>query len=665
MKKLIKLALKSVILILIQFIERIEYRNLSLDENDDSKKILDDVRLDGIRVNTPTGYENVTNIYKTQPYRIWRVELENGMSLDCADRHILFDSVGREVFVRDLCEGHVIQTKDGPKKIVKIDRSKFKVSMYDVTVDAPHHSYYTNGILSHNTTTIAAYFAWYLCFHADRNLSILANKQKTTIEIVSKVVDVFRGLPFFLKPGILQIGAQGMSLDNGCKLMSQATTKTASIGYTIHVLYADEFAHIPSGIARHFWRSVYPTLSSSFISQCIISSTPAGTANLFFELWDKAVKGLNSFVWKKVHYWEVPEHDDKWAEQMRRDFGEEEFAQEFELSFTTDSRLLLAARESAFINRISRKYVNVELDRMKIDDELYENLTWDPEFDPNSKFTSRDKFVLSIDTGEGKEDNELKDNDYNVINIFKIEPKSVVRLKKLRTDELYIQNMFRMRQVGMYRDNLKDDDICAKVARSLVFDQLGPESCTVVLEMNFNGKNFLNIFSNHDEYFDDIVLHTYHTKPIPGQPSPRKKPGFKAGVNKNDYCKLGRKIIRERTLVVNESSTSLEFSSFGKDKSGRYKGLAMHDDTVISTLNVGRLYEDNYYCDVLYDMLEKMEDSPKKRLINKLLEIAEETSDVDDDQFSAMYFNPDQNEAIDINKMFEKGLQNLNRYGIK
>jgi hypothetical protein len=53
--------------------------------------------------------------------------------------------------------------------------------------------------------------------------------------------------------------------------------------------------------------------------------------------------------------------------------------------------------------------------------------------------------------------------------------------------------MFRFRQVGMYRDNLKDDDICAKVAKALVYDQFGSENSVVLLEMNFNGKNFLNI----------------------------------------------------------------------------------------------------------------------------------------------------------------------------
>jgi len=134
------------------------------------------------------------------------------------------------------------------------------------------------------TTTIAAYFAWYLCFHTDRNLAILANKFATTTEIVSKVMYVFKGLPFFMKPGIIGAGATGMRLDNGCLLTSQATTKTAVLGFAIHVLYIDEFAHIQQNTAREFWRAVYPTLSASIVSQCILSSTPYGQDNLFFEL---------------------------------------------------------------------------------------------------------------------------------------------------------------------------------------------------------------------------------------------------------------------------------------------------------------------------------------------------------------------------------------------
>ena len=53
------------------------------------------------------------------------------------------------------------------------------------------------------------------------------------------------------------------------------------------------------------------------------------------------------------------------------------------------------------------------------------------------------------------------------------------------------------------------------------------ENVKVAIEMNFNGKAALNEFQRHEEYFDGIVLRTFHTSPIPGEKQPPKKPGFK------------------------------------------------------------------------------------------------------------------------------------------
>ena len=403
------------------------------------------------------------------------------------------------------------------------------------------------------TTTISAFFAWYLCFHTDRNLAILANKQTTAIEIVAKVADIFRGLPFFLKPGMNSIAKMGMTLDNGCQLFSQATTKTAQIGFTIHVLYADEFAHIPANIARAFWKSVYPTLASSNISQCIISSTPAGQGNLFFEIWDKAMRGISSFMAIRVDYWEVPEHDIEWANKTRIDFGEEEFAQEFELQFDVDSRLLLNAKELGFMKKITKEYIFDTMDKTDLSDLLYRNLRWKPGFDINADFDLKtSRFAIAVDLGEGKEDDDIKDNDSNVLAIFKIEPKSMVQLRKLRKDECNIKNMFRFNQVGLYRDNFKDEENCAKVCKSVVFDQMHEDMAIVAVEMNFNGKLFLNTFQNHDRYNEDVILHTYHTKPIPGEKPPRKKPGFKVTIDKDYFCKLAKKLIGNKTMIPND-----------------------------------------------------------------------------------------------------------------
>jgi len=657
-----KKILKYIILFLIQLLEKWEYNNLLLDENNISKKIINSIFLENLEIETDNGFKPIKQIHKTQPYSIWRIELENKMYIEGADNHIIFDNQFNEIFIKDLNIGYYIQTIKGPSKVIKIEKLPFKVSMYDVTVDSNEHRFYSNGILSHNTTTIAAYFSWYLCFHTDRNLAILANKFATTTEIVNKVMDVFKGLPFFLKPGIVSAGATGMRLDTGCMLTSQATTKTAVLGFAIHVLYIDEFAHIQQNIAREFWRSVYPTLSSSKVSQCIVSSTPYGQDNLFFELWDKSVKGQNSFVNKRVDYWEIPDHDDEWAEKLKRDFGEDEFAQEFELKFDIKTNSLLQGSDLSFMKRLTKifKYNNVELNKTNIDSELYERLQWRYDFDPNKDIDLKnERYVISIDIAEGKDIDEKKDNDYNVASINKVKLKSLSKLRKLRKDQYNIENLFRIEQIGLFRDNINDENILAKVVKAIVFDQLHEDIVKLVVEMNFNGKSFLKEFSSHDKFYEDIVMHSYHTAPVLGEKPPKKKSGFKTSSDKGYFCKLGKKLIEDKTIIPTEEETYHEFGSFGKDKKGKWRGIARHDDTVMAELNLSRLYKEQEYADWLYDFLEKMDDSVEKRYALEILKEPYDENEISDEMFKALH---EEKSLNSINEIFNQSYKKLNNY---
>ena len=69
--------LKKIILFLIEFIEKIEYRNLELDEDDTNKKIIDtiDISDEGLMVLSHDGYHPITHIHKTQPYHIYTLVL--------------------------------------------------------------------------------------------------------------------------------------------------------------------------------------------------------------------------------------------------------------------------------------------------------------------------------------------------------------------------------------------------------------------------------------------------------------------------------------------------------------------------------------------------------------------------------------------------------------
>jgi hypothetical protein len=156
--------------------------------------------------------------------------------------------------------------------------------------------------------------------------------------------------------------------------------------------------------------------------------------------------------------------------------------------------------------------------------------------------------------------------------------------------------------------------------------------------MNFNGKHFLDKFSQHDKYDESVVLHTYHTKPIVGEKPPRKKAGFKVTAgNKDFFCKLGKKLVHQRNLILNEQETVKEFKAFGRSKNGRWKGIGTHDDIAMSAVNVSHLFEEPEYEDWLYDFLEEMEETPVKLFISQLLEKYTESGDVDDDSFTSLY----------------------------
>jgi hypothetical protein len=177
--------------------------------------------------------------------------------------------------------------------------------------------------------------------------------------------------------------------------------------------------------------------------------------------------------------------------------------------------------------------------------------------------------------------------------------------------------------------------------------------------MNFNGKAFLKEFMDHDLFYSGVLLHTHHTKPIPGQKAPKKKPGFKTTSNKSFYCKLGQKLISKGTIVPIEEETYNELKSFGKDKKGNYKGLGRHDDAAFSTLNISRFYDEDPFKDWLYDFFEGLPDSPEKRYITELLKEPEDNSDVEDSMFNIMYGLDDASSEADV---FKQGEISRGRY---
>jgi len=295
---------------LINLIENYEYRNLSLDQNDINKKILNTISNLDIRVESDNGFVKATDIHLTQPYKVYKIVLENNLFLECADNHILFTNNLEEVFCKDLKKGDLLFTKYGNKKVINIVKYNSSVSMFDFTIDDPNHRFYTNGILSHNTINAAITMLHFVTFNNDKNIMIVANIASTTIEIVDKIKSIYVHLPFFLKVGIKNWNQRTMIFENGCRIKTAARSRTPAIGFTIDFLYLDEFAHIPSNIIEPYYQAVYPVVSAVENSKIIITSTPNGM-NLFYRLLTDAERPegdpqKNQFKALRIYWYQVP-----------------------------------------------------------------------------------------------------------------------------------------------------------------------------------------------------------------------------------------------------------------------------------------------------------------------------------------------------------------------
>jgi hypothetical protein len=497
---------------------------------------------------------------------------------------------------------------------------------------------------SGKTTTIAVFLSWMLIFHIDRNILIVANKEKTAIEIVDKIINIFKGLPFWLKPGTEQWGKTALKLDNGSKILSSATTNTASIGFTIHCVLLDEFAHIPDNIVNNFWRSVYPTLSSSRVSQCIITSTPNGTTNKFYEIVSGAIEKKNSFRYIRTDYWEVPGHDDAWAAQMKADFGEEEFAQEFELQFNKNSKMLMKSEDMNFTDRLVKQYVHktIYVNNQYVNDE---HITWHPDFDPNN-IDENDIFVFLVDIAEGNGDpderfqTKEKTPDANTINIFKVVLNSPSNIKRYSNLSCRTQDCIRFVQIGKYKNSSEDEIQAARVCSALsynLFKDHERNNVRVMVEMNFNGKSFFEEFKRHQLYTGSTVLKTYHKKPIPGEQQKRKY-GFKTTTNKEHYCIKGNKLISMHRTIVTCVDTFEQMKSFGYVR-GKIKGIACHDDLSMPVFNhIPRMLDEKTFISWIDEYIQFKAERTKVYIINSIIQKwAMDNPEMSDDDFAGLY----------------------------
>jgi ATP-dependent Clp protease ATP-binding subunit ClpC len=134
------------------------------------KKITNSFDMSGFSVLTDTGFEKLEKLHKTIPYEVYHLKLADGKELKCADNHIVFvteyaettfEPIGlTEKFVKDLEKGQFVMVSDDngnliETEVIEITNLGYEEIMYDFELtEGSNRRYYTNGILSHNTSII-------------------------------------------------------------------------------------------------------------------------------------------------------------------------------------------------------------------------------------------------------------------------------------------------------------------------------------------------------------------------------------------------------------------------------------------------------------------------------------------------------------------------------
>lgn len=456
------------------------------------------------------------------------------------------------------------------------------------------------------TVTTAIFVLWFTLFNINKNTMITGNKRATAVEILQKAKDIYVNLPYFLKCGTKKWNEGSIVLDNGCKIMTSATTKNAAIGYTLDLVVADEFAHVAENIAVSFYSNIFPTISAGRY-RFVICSTQNGK-NLFYRLWTAAESGKSEYAPFTVHWSEVPEWDEKtqkfvprdeaWRQKMIENIGSEEsFEAQYGTHFAGTANTLISSDVLATINEYCKQTEYSELKTFG----FYNCRYWRIKHEEieNLMYNKSGKYLMTIDLAEGI------GGDYTVFNLFKVTfpnlsqtQNSIPGLENLPPGMVKITdgeneidpNKEVVEQVGVFATNNTDTQSCAKSLKAFIDTfRLNSEQLVISFERNIYGDLFYKFVHNDLNMSGD-----YFVKYPSGTGSNTQLvAGLKmTSSSKKNACAMAKMYIEGGRIKITDHSTHMEFESFCDKGNGSFAAIGNnHDDLAMTVVQLGYMLE--------------------------------------------------------------------------
>ena len=255
---------------------------------------------------------------------------------------------------------------------------------------------------SGKSTSYNIFCLWKLCFFESTNIMLLAQREKTAIELLGRLRMAYEYLPSFLKPSIVNMNKSSIDFVKNSKIEAFATASQGARGSSANIVICDEVAFIPNNVADDFMASVYPVVSRDKRSKVIFVSTPNGASdqNLFYHTWRIAGESdpndIDAWQRFRMDWWDVPGRDDKWKDNQIKTIGQERFNQEFGNDFSrTGSIRLFSNNVMETLRKDRKKEPEVRVNITSLDGEhTWEVKVWERPKQGNT-------YVAAADIAEG------------------------------------------------------------------------------------------------------------------------------------------------------------------------------------------------------------------------------------------------------------------------
>ena len=232
----------------------------------------------------------------------------------------------------------------------------FKTFEYQKDLLKDFNNYRFNVILKARqlgiSTVSAAYVAWFMLFHREKNVLVIATKLSTATNLVKKVKMIFRNLPSWMLIANITIdNKQSFELSNGSQVKAGTTSGDAGRSEALSLLIIDEAAFVEG--LDELWTGLYPTLSTG--GRCIALSTPNGVGNWFHKTYTEAENEMNDFHPIKLNWDAHPERNQEWFEKESRNMSARQIAQELECSFNASGETVINPEDLQRIHELVKE----------------------------------------------------------------------------------------------------------------------------------------------------------------------------------------------------------------------------------------------------------------------------------------------------------------------